>query len=589
MRNKESIFIYFVVVGIFFSICATCIYFSRIENKLTKDFIGMNFVLQTDKAPETTLLFTYKDKFSTKYVLNDLNPSKDTLYFAFPKSDIVIKKFRLDFGNDPSSNPIKIKELRLIFTTNQIVVDEENIIQKLFNTSAAVNLDKKERIINFNKNVAPFDPYIIFSPLVEFTLDQKVYAIYLLGPIIVLLLVYFLIVRKTLKINLFHILLLLFISCIPLKIAWTTFLAILIAIYGLLNKLNNKEIQGEKYLSLLFLWVFIALVLFGRPTSFSDIDMQVGFLLWALIGFTLQIPKIITYKIYTTFFIILNVIIVVSGCSFLFWFEDFYGLAIADYFTDIKLYGRDIRNWLYYDHAAFLSFFGIIGIIFIHELFNKKFVNLLVVWLYHLILIAFIFITATRVGFFIYLFVLLNVLITFNYKTRIIVNTFILVVFSTCLFSYINEIDKSRSVLWDISWEAIKTKPFFGYGVGQSNKILQNAYNNKDSIGAPLLELNHSHNQYLTYLLELGFVGVFFLLLGLFIFLFKTKQYKNNIMIIFLFALSFLFLTESALQTSKPFYILSFLFWVLIDNNKLNKPNLKLGLFKQHVLKKNFF
>ncbi len=69
-----------------------------------------------------------------------------------------------------------------------------------------------------------------------------------------------------------------------------------------------------------------------------------------------------------------------------------------------------------------------------------------------------------------------------------------------------------RMVLWQNSWEAIKKSDFFGYGIGDGKKALQdNLEINKEEF---VFNLNHnSHNQYLEVMLSVGFIGFFLLLL----------------------------------------------------------------------------
>ncbi|TLP80757.1 O-antigen ligase family protein [Maribacter sp. ACAM166] len=568
--NKESYFPLMIVLGILCSTFLSSFYLGRIENKLLHDFYGFKFILENDTPFDASLLYSYNQAFSSDYVLTDLSPATDTLFFNLPNSDRVLKKFRLDFGNKKEINPLKLKELHLYFNNDTIVIGEDKLAQKIFNTSPSVLLDKGNGIIDFRREISPFDPYIIFSPLVEITIDKKEYALFLLTPFIILLILYLTLVKKKTTPNITEILCLIFIICIPLKIAWTTFIAILLVIYGLYDTKVNKRELVSKPLVFLFLGYFCVLLFFGRPSDLSDIDMQLGLLLWAIIGATIRMPKEKIYKYYIMTFTVINAIVITSGIGFLYWFNELYGLQLTDYFHDIKLYSRDVRGWLYYDHAAFLSFFAIIGLLFLHELYQQKKVNRTVVCLYHILLVAFVLITATRIGLIIYLLVLLNVLVSLNYRLRLLVNTAALGIFSFFLFLKIESIDSSRAILWQNSWEVIKFNPFLGHGVGQSNQMLQTAYIGKDNIGLPVLELNHSHNQYLTYLLELGFIGSFALMLGLVFVLHKTKQYKNKNLIIFLFATSFLFLTESALQTSKPLYVLSFLLILVYSKTTIN-------------------
>ncbi len=572
--KKGTFFSFLILLGTLCSIILSSIYFSSIGNKLAKEFVGLKFILNADSSHKTSLIYTYNKEFNSRSVLTDQSAATDSLLFVFPISDSIVKRFRLDFGNDVNLKPLKIKELRLLFKNDEIVLNEVKAFQKLINTSPSILLDKDNRIIKFKNDVVPFDPYIIFSPLVEFTIDKREYAAYLLSPFVILLFVFFVGFRSNYKLSLKEFLILIFILSIPLKIAWTTFFAILICAYGLITTFTKRKVFANKSLAYFFLVFFLMLLVIGRPSSISDIDMQFGLLLWAIISVTIHIPKSTIYRFYTGFIVLLNAVIFASGISFLFWFNELYGLQLGDYFSDIKIYSRDVRSWLYYDHAAFLSFFGVIGILFLHYLYQMKLVNLKWVWLYHLMLISLIVITVTRIGFIIYMFVLLNVVLTLNFRRRLAMNTILLGTFAALLFINIGGIDKSRSTLWETSWEAIKTRPLFGYGLGQSDKTLHAAYYNKEDLGLPLLELNHSHNQFLTYLLELGFIGFSILVLGVLVFLIRTRQYKNSMMMVYLFALGFLFLTESALQTSKPLYVLSFLLLlVYADKNIENIEN----------------
>src|SRR5690606_7338059 len=146
------------------------------------------------------------------------------------------------------------------------------------------------RIIHFNKSNDPFDPYIIFSPLGELLLNEWKYSITLLIPFLVLLPLFF--YKKKLNITIPKLLLLLFIISIPLKIAWTTFCAILLCLDSLRFASYNKKIFYENRCSYIYFGILCLIILSRRPSNFSVIDMLWPPLLFAFMGLTFPISKI---------------------------------------------------------------------------------------------------------------------------------------------------------------------------------------------------------------------------------------------------------------------------------------------------------
>jgi len=167
----------------------------------------------------------------------------------------------------------------------------------------------------------------------------------------------------------------------------------------------------------------------------------------------------------------------------------------------------------------------------------------------------------------IYVVFLVNSFLQLGYKKRIILNVVFFSVFTFFLISNIQKTDESRNRLWSVTWEAIKKKPLFGYGMGQSDRILHSQGSfAQEGIYTPV-ELNHSHNQFLTFLLEIGVVGVIVLLGGFVFFMFRTRRHRDQVLVLFLFGLGYISLTESILQTSKPLYVLCFLFLILSERD----------------------
>src|SRR5690606_41733303 len=65
-------------------------------------------------------------------------------------------------------------------------------------------------------------------------------------------------------------------------------------------------------------------------------------------------------------------------------------------------------------------------------------------------------------------------------------------------------------------------------------------------------------------LLEIGLVGTLALIILLSWFLYKGKYYKDDTLVLFVLGLSYMFLTESVFETSKPMYVICFLFLVIM-------------------------
>lgn len=567
---RQNQFYFFILLCIGASILLSSIYSYRIKQDLIHDFIGIKFILDSNANFDSSLLYTYDQKFDDSRALENISSVRDTLFFKFPRSDKIVKKFRLDFGNDTTISSVIIRELQLILKNRTVILNRDQVIDGLYNNSGSVSLDKENKIIHFNKEFSPYDPYIIFSPLAELVLHNSGYSLVMLFPFFIFLLLYIIYEWRQYELKLLDGLILLFIFCIPLKIAWTTFCTLLLCVYGLIYSISNRKVKIDNPALLFFTGMFCLYLIFGRPNGFSNFHLQLSYIIFMVLAITIPLPKYRIYKYYSFFVLALNGVMLASGVVFLLWLKIFYGQSLITYYENLKVYSGDIRFWLYYDHAAFLSYFGLVGMLFLHELFDKGGKSVKLFYLYHILLILFIVLSATRICFLIYLIFLLNLLTrnkyNWKYNRGILLNGILFLVLGVILSTNIKEIDESRYQLWTVSVRAIRERPLFGYGVGQSNRILHDKTFIGDANFSSAVDLNHSHNQFLTFLIEIGLIGLLTLLIGITYFLWRTKLYKNFYFVLFLFGLSYMFLTESILQTSKPLYVICFLFLVFTTN-----------------------
>lgn len=548
----------------------TYLYF--LKGNLQDDFKGIKLVVKGDSQPSTTLVYTYSSKFENIAVLSPSNTSSDTLLFLFPNNGRIVKKFRIDFNDKNSMPPVKIEAMQLLFANNTITFDEDEVFGALYNVSASVDLDKKTRTIHFRKDISPFDPYIIFSSLSELTIEKSIYGLVLAIPFLIFLGLYFFMgLKRQVPHDVFlNILITLFILSIPLKIAWTTFCAILICAYGLYKMIKSKKIILNTPAFYFFFGTFLLYALLGRPSSFSSFDLYFSYLLFAFIVATVGLDRNRAIERYAVIFLVLNGTMFVAGLNFLICFHDFYGKEVNDYFYNIKTYSGDVMSWLEYHHAAFLSFFGLLGLLFAHELHKKKKMESSTIVLYHFLVLFFIIFSGTRICLLIYAVYLVNQIIGAKGNKVVLGNLALLFLIGSVLFFNIGKIDPARSSLWKLSWNAIAEKPFFGYGIGSSSSILSIEFYNEGIKSSMLTDLNHSHNQYLTILLEIGIVGFVVIGCGIGYLIYRFQLFRDTTIVMFLLGLGYIFLTESILLTSKPVYVLCFLFWILCNPQSIN-------------------
>ncbi|WP_185154384.1 O-antigen ligase [Fulvivirga sp. M361] len=113
-----------------------------------------------------------------------------------------------------------------------------------------------------------------------------------------------------------------------------------------------------------------------------------------------------------------------------------------------------------------------------------------------------------------------------------------------------------RLGIWECSWSIIEKNYLLGVGTGDAKSQLINSYKKLDFKYGYLDKLN-AHNQYISTLIKIGFVGFLILILHLAIpFIHRKYKYSNGYKIfVVLFGISFL--TESMLSVQKGVVLFS--------------------------------
>ncbi len=123
-----------------------------------------------------------------------------------------------------------------------------------------------------------------------------------------------------------------------------------------------------------------------------------------------------------------------------------------------------------------------------------------------------------------------------------------------------------RYTIYKCSFNLFKKEPLLGYGVGDSNNELIKSY--KDVSSKLFYDKYNTHNQYLSFLLRVGLIGLIFILASFF-FLFR-KEIKNSnylFLMVFCFYLLEMF-TENILERQDGVIFYSFFVALLQGYNK---------------------
>lgn len=128
-----------------------------------------------------------------------------------------------------------------------------------------------------------------------------------------------------------------------------------------------------------------------------------------------------------------------------------------------------------------------------------------------------------------------------------------------------------REKLWETAIITLKESPnkILGYGPRGSKPILNNLYKEKGYLG---LENTNSHNQYLTTLLDNGFLGLFLLIFIIALGLRGSLNAKSSENFVIILVITVALITESLLERQKGVSLFAvFLTLAYIENNIINQ------------------
>jgi O-antigen ligase len=129
---------------------------------------------------------------------------------------------------------------------------------------------------------------------------------------------------------------------------------------------------------------------------------------------------------------------------------------------------------------------------------------------------------------------------------------------------------ETRMKRWNMEVELIKQSPVIGYGNGSEKNLLNENYFKNKFYKSFLLELN-AHNQYLSFLINTGIIGLLLYLYVLYYGFSAAVKKKDFIFTTFLVLITIVSVSENILDVNKGVFFYSFFYSLfMIPDSKMN-------------------
>ncbi len=523
--------------------------------------LEVNAVYDTSSTME--MHFDTGENFNrVQEVVQVVRKGENEIQFPFKiENEGQLKFLRLDFGNEAGLSEVRLKNLTLR-AGNDLLFDlsEKKIVENtgLLNGTELSNSEGHTyKIVAAEQS---FDPYVVFNPINELIYPLWQRTLILVVPWLMLL--FFPVlkwIRDRFKQKEFALLFLaLFMASIPLKIAWVTFTSLLLLGHSLIMILKTRDIDFS-WGRLAVMGLFLVPLLFIGQGKLSALAIPLGFVLFPIIFSLADFSKLYvqTKEIYTKVFFVICSIITVSWLLYMGFRGNFYNIELSNYFSGIKSNAHFVMDWLYYPHTTFLSFFILIGGIFTLDLYKMGRVPRVEAFAYAGFATLALLILGSRFAW--VSAVLLSILwfIDVKYLKMILVPLWAALFAGTIYF--IDKMDILRTELWQMAFASAKERVWFGHGTGTSGQILPSRLVFERNGSDAVMEINHAHNQFLTYLLENGLLGTLLITILCLFILYQYSKLNNKVMLLVTFSILLLMVVESPFKTATPLYLFSFL------------------------------
>jgi O-antigen ligase len=253
---------------------------------------------------------------------------------------------------------------------------------------------------------------------------------------------------------------------------------------------------------------------------------------------------------------------------------------LADYFAAPSDFSKRILDWNF-GHYSFMSMMLIYGGIFLLY-YPQHFSKCRVIGFCYLAgVLVFCLITGSRIGALLVMcvsvFVILNAVLGMSCKKIVSTGVVCAIVAAAFLYGFadrykVHENDFVRYQFAATAIEAIKEKPFFGFGTGGQKEVIQSM---DRAVGAGFAQtmyygtkVNHPHNQFLTEILQFGLIGSLPLLIWIISSITRSIKSDFGALAIFMVVVVLFMLVESPLNSNKGIVPLLITFHILTSLSK---------------------
>ena len=139
------------------------------------------------------------------------------------------------------------------------------------------------------------------------------------------------------------------------------------------------------------------------------------------------------------------------------------------------------------------------------------------------------------------------------------------------------DLTETRMKRWDLELQLISRSPIVGHGGGSEKYLLKKKYFENKFYRSYLVELN-AHNQYFSFLIKAGIIGLLTYLYVLYFSFSKGVKWKDFIFLSFLILISVVSISENILDVNKGIFFYSFFLSVFLITGFKEKINMEKGL-----------
>lgn len=130
-----------------------------------------------------------------------------------------------------------------------------------------------------------------------------------------------------------------------------------------------------------------------------------------------------------------------------------------------------------------------------------------------------------------------------------------------------NDLLEPRLMRWQAALKLVQKAPLIGYGTGTEKKLLKEKYFENRLFNSYVHELD-AHNQYLSFLIRTGIIGLFVYLLVLFVALKRALQTADLVFCVFVTIIAIVSFSENILNFNKGIFFFNFFYCFFIKANE---------------------